>query len=135
MGLTSVYAKGKFHVSDVVNASFKKEFAGAQSVTWSQIWDYQRALFIFDQHRVEAYFNSNGVLEGFARGILYKEMPMAVMISLEKHFPTADFVAILEVSNTEGFFYCLTVEKQSKLYRVKASVNGTIIEIVKKNRY
>jgi hypothetical protein len=131
VGLTTVFATDEPDVSNRVKQSLKKEFVGAMSITWSQVGDYQRALFVLDAHRVEAYFNADGEMLGFARGVLFNELPMVVSKSLDKRFPGADFIDAREVSNADGVSYWLTVETAGKSYRVKVDPAGSILNIAK----
>lgn len=131
VGLTTVNASDVTDVSDKVKESFRKEFAGAESVKWNDLGDYQFATFILGRHRVEAYFNTDGEMEGSARGLLFDELPLAVLKSIDKRFPGAYFIDVLEVSNTEGTSYRLTAVTQNKRFHVKADTGGNILEIVK----
>ncbi len=98
------------------------------------MWEIIKGLyFILYGHRVEAYYNTNDELDGFARGILFTELPVVVTMSFKKRFAGDDFLDILEVSNTEGTYYFITVEtQQNKRYRVKIAPDGNILNIVKK---
>ena len=131
VGLTQVFADDEIRISKTVKESFKKEFAGANKVEWSRVDDHVRALFVLDRHRVVAYFNVNGELEGFGRGLLFDEMPLAASMSLDKHFAGADFINILEVSNTDGMSYWLTVATPKKWHRVKVDATGNILIVEK----
>ncbi len=91
--------------------------------------DYLKVLFVLREHRLQAYYNSEGVLQGFARSVLFKELPLAVMLSLDKRFAGADLSNILEITNAEGTSYWTTAEMENKRYRVKANPNGTILKI------
>src|SRR5258706_224116 len=123
VGLTTVLANDE-PVSDKVKESFKKEFVGARSVTWNHIGDYQMALFVFDGHRVEAYFNTEGELEGSVRNLPFDQLPLLVVRSFEKRFTPENIIDILEVSNIEGTSYLLKVETQNKRFLVK--VRGSL---------
>jgi hypothetical protein len=134
VGLTTALANDEINVGDKVKESFKKEFAGAEPVKWSDLGDYQKATFVFGGHRVEAYFNADGVLEGTARDLFFDQLPLAVMRSFDKRFAGADIIDVVEVTNTEGTSYRLTLETQHKRYRVKADTGGNILEVVKVNK-
>src|SRR5215207_4326627 len=99
VGVTNVQASSAGDPGDKVKASFAKEFAGAQSVEWTLEGDYISALFVLNRHRVIAYFNTTGELQGYARGISFNELPLVVTILLDKHFSRTDFTDILEITN------------------------------------
>ena len=132
VGLTTIFASDETNVSEKVKASFKKEFPGAESVKWNNLGDYQMATFVLEGHGVEAFFNNEGKLEGAARYIQLSQLPMAVTRSLNKRFPGAEYMVVLEVSNTEGTSYRITVEVSNKRYRVKTDAAGIIVQINRK---
>ena len=131
VGLTTVFANDEINVSDKVKEAFKKEFARAESVKWSDLGDYQLATFVFGSHRMEAYFNTDGELQGSVRDLLFDQLPLAVMRSFDNRFAGADISDIREITNTEGTSYRLTVESQHKKYHVKVDTGGNFSEIVK----
>jgi len=131
LGLTTVRATDNFDVNSKIRESFKKEFAGATSVKWEKDKDFQRATFFLYDHQVIAYFNTDGELLGSARDVFFHEAPMAVIKSIRENFAGIDPIEVLEVSNTEGTFYRITLEKQNKRYHIKASADGNILEVLK----
>jgi len=56
---------------------------------------------------------------------------MAVIKSIGENFAGINPIEVLEVSNTEGTFYRITIEKQNKRYHIKASADGNILEVFK----
>jgi len=131
LGLTTVRATDNFDVNSKIKESFKKEFAGATLIKWEKDKDFQRATFVLYDHLVIAYFNTDGELLGSARNVFFYEVPMAVIKSIGENFAGINPIEVLEVSNTEGTFYRITIEKQNKRYHIKASADGNILEVFK----
>ncbi len=132
VGLTTAVAGDETVVSKQVKENFEKEFAGARSVVWNNLGDYQVVNFIFEGVRVEAYFNSEtGDLEGSARYILFDQMPLLVLRAFSKNFASTDFLSVLEISNTAGVSYLLVAEKENKRYKIKISANGNVLSKTK----
>ena len=131
LGLTTVRATDNFDVNSKIKESFKKEFAGATLIKWEKDKDFQRATFVLYDHLVIAYFNTDGELLGSARDVFFYEVPMAVIKSIGENFAGINPIEVLEVSNTEGTFYRITIEKQNKRYHIKASADGNILEVFK----
>jgi len=129
VGLSPVLAGDETGASKKAKESFEKEFVGARFVEWSREGDYLKVIFVLREHRLQAYYNSEGVLEGFARSFLFKELTLAVMMSLDKRFASADLSNILEITNAERTSYWATAEMENKRYRVKANPNGSILKI------
>jgi hypothetical protein len=114
-----------------VEEVFKKEFAGAQHVTWSQQDDYQKATFILGGYRVVAYFNEENEFAGCIRNILYDQLPLIVTKTVDKKYPGADLLEISEITNGDGTAYLLRVQTNNKKLKVKITSDGNITEIEK----
>ena len=114
-----------------VEEVFKKEFAGAEQVTWSQEENYQKATFILGGYRVVAYFNEENEFAGCIRNILYDQLPLIVTKTVDKKFPGADLLEISEITNGEGTSYLLRMETNAKQLKVKINSDGNIEETVK----
>ena len=114
-----------------VEEVFKKEFAGAENVTWSQQENYQKATFILGGHRVVAYFNEENEFAGCIRNILYDQLPLIVTKTFDKKFPGADIEEIREITNSDGTSYLIRVDVNNKKLKVKITSDGNITEIEK----
>lgn len=126
---TSAYANEENDVNEKVKQSFKKEFAGAQLVQWSEHGDYVRATFILAGSRAVAYFNKGGELEGSIRTIFFNQLPLAVITAVEKKFEEPITIDVSEITNGNGTNYRLTLESKEKKYRVKVDASGNITDI------
>jgi len=129
-GLTTFAQEGTV-VNDKVKESFQKEFAGAQSVKWNDTGDYQMATFVWSGSLVQAFFNTGGELEGYARNVLSEQLPLSVTIALDKRFHDAFVSDILEIINPEGVFYRFTIETTSQKFHVKTNTEGKILQMIK----
>lgn len=128
LGITCVTAFANVTVNEKVLESFKKTFVNAQSVSWSETEGYYKASFILGDHRAEAYFNEEGILEGCIRGLFYVQLPLIVMTNVDKRFPDAAIIDVREIINAEGTTYRITLESKGKKLRVKANGSGSILE-------
>lgn len=111
--------------------SFKREFANAELVKWSVDNEFTKASFVLGGNRAVALFNAEGELVGSMRDLLYNQLPLSVMTSIDKRFPEASTMDIRELSNAEGTRYQLTLEHKGRSYTVLAFHDGTIAEIRK----
>jgi len=114
-----------------VEEVFKKEFAGAENVTWSQQENYQKATFILGGHRVVAYFNEENEFAGCIRNILYDQLPLIVTKTIDQKFPGAEMQEIREITNSDGTSYLIRVDVNNKKLKVKITSDGNITEIEK----
>lgn len=134
IGLTTVFANDETVVSRKIEASFQKEFTGAEILKWYDEEEYKVAIFIYRGHRTAAYFDTDGGLSGCARNILPEQLPLAVTKSFYNHFSEADFTDVLEVINPEGTFYWLTMAEHEKVYRIRIGTDGNILQVNKKQK-
>ncbi len=129
----AVFAADQPVTNPRAHETFKKEFAGAQSVAWTLEGEYTKAFFVFGGNSAIAWFGSNGELIGSIRDLSFNQLPLVVMTSLEKRFPQAATLDVREISNDEGTRYKLTVEHNAKKYKVALYPDGTI-ESVQRQR-
>lgn len=113
---------------DEAKETFAKEFAGAESAVWKQSGDYFKVNFIFRGYRTEAYFNKEGGLEGSVRSLLYDQLPLTIVTSVNKRFADADVLDVYEINNAEGTVYRITLKRDSKKIRVKLDPAGNMLE-------
>jgi len=114
-----------------VEESFKKEFPGAQSVSWAAQEGFQKATFILAGHRMIAYFDQKDELVGCVRDIFFDQLPITVMKALDKKFANADFSEVRELSNGEGTSYLVTVDQDHKKYKVRLAPDGNFTAVEK----
>lgn len=115
-------------INDKVREAFKKEFANAQLLKWSQQEDFYRATFIYAGLRAVAFFNEEGGLEGAIRTVFYNQLPLAVISAIENNFSEGLVIESAEISNKGGTFYRIIVESHNKRYKMKTDASGNIIE-------
>jgi len=110
---------------------FKKEFPGAQVVSWSEQGGFQKATFILAGHRSIAYFDQQNELIGCIRDLFFDQLPIVVMKAIDKRFPSASFAEVREINNADGTSYLFTAEQNHKKYKVKINSEGSFTEIEK----
>ena len=131
VAFTAAFANDDLTVNEKVLAAFKKTFASAQSVNWTESEGLYKASFLLGDHRAEAYFNEQGELEGCVRDLFYVQLPLVVMTSIDQRFPDAAVIDVREINNTEGTTYRLTIETKGKKLRIKTDGSGNIYETVR----
>lgn len=130
-GLSTVFANPDPTPDEQVLNLFKKEFATAQNVAWSRQDDYEKATFLLMGHRVIAYFNQTGQLEGCIRDVFFDQLPLTVMTAVDRRFADAEITNVREVTNNDGTNYRIFLETKNKKYRIKVSSGGSIDEVEK----
>ena len=130
----SAFANVPIDPDPEVTEAFKKEFPGAQLVSWTQQGDFQKATFILAGHRSIAYFDQANEMVGCMRDIFFDQLPIVVMKAIDKKFPAADFCEVREINNADGTSYLLSVEQNKKKYKVKLTPEGFFTSIEKVNK-
>ena len=115
-------------------ASFKKKYPGAEQISWTKEKRYDKASFSLNNHRVIAYYAPNGEFIGSMRSIFFDELPLLVMKALEKKYSLQVILDISEITNPEGTFYRLIIEKKNKRYRVRLTDQGEVLETSRKHK-
>ena len=112
-----------------VEQEFKKQFAGATNVKWSRIeGGYLSASFTWADRQTIAYFNSDAELVGCIRGLLFNQLPLSVMRSVEGHFQNPVVIEIREITNDEGVNYTIVLEYKNKTYKIRLNSLGDLLE-------
>jgi hypothetical protein len=130
-GLSTVFASNGIEPKQQVLELFKKEFAGAQNVTWEKQDEFDKAVFTLAGTRAIAYFNGSGELEGSVRDIFFNQLPLAVMTAVDKRFVNAEYYDVREITNASGTSYRLTLESNNKKYKVRVDSAGNMNEVEK----
>ena len=130
-GLSFIFANENVNPDQKTLDRFKKEFIAAQSVTWEKQDDFDKATFLLSGHRVIAWFNTAGQLEGSIRDIFFDQLPLIVMTAVDKRFAGADIYSVREITRNELTYYSITLEAKNKKYTVNVGSSGTIEEVEK----
>ena len=108
-------------------ATFQKEFKGAEDVKWNEGRDAICANFVLNSSRVEAYFDYSGELLGTARTVTFNQLPLAVIKAINNRFESsAPVYNIVEYTCGTETFYHMDAETSKKHYLLKVSSDGYI---------
>ena len=129
IGIASSFANEEPNVDPRILSAFQKEFSFAKDVKWEMKGDLAQVNFSLNDHGFVAWYNSNAELISTARNILYMQLPLSIIRSLEKNYSDADFSGIIEVTRNNETFYQLQAVKKNKKLLLKASQDGNIIVI------
>lgn len=97
-------------VSPKVLASFKSEFASATDVQWESGTNYFKATFSMNEQRIFAYYDMNGQLMSTARYISSFQLPLSLYGKLKNDYSNYWISDLLEINNSEGLHYYITLE-------------------------
>ena len=131
--MPDTFANNERMDDSLAQVTFRKEFPRAEHVKWSYNGDYIKASFILDASGVVAFFNQDGELVGFARNVLYSQLPLAVITSFEKRFTKESIsgIGITEITNAGRCRYMFPLELDGKKYNATYYQDGTLSTIKK----
>jgi len=130
-GITAVMASERADVDPKILSAFQKEFSFAKNAKWELKGNLTQVNFLINDQAVMAWYNSDAELVTTARNILYNQLPISVIRTLEKEYAGADFFGITEVERNNETYYQIMADKKNKKYFLKASPSGNIIVLKK----
>jgi hypothetical protein len=131
IGITVSLADPGTNVDPKILSAFQKEFSFAKNVKWEEEGNLARVIFSLNDQGITAWYNSDAELVTTARNILYNQLPISVMRSLDKEYGGADIFGIVEVSRNSETYYQIRADRQGKKLLLKANPSGNIIVLKK----
>jgi hypothetical protein len=124
-GIASAYS-GEEKVNPAILTSFQKEFSFAKNVKWEISGGVTKAYFSLNEQGFLAVYNGEGELISVARNILYMQLPLSVIKSLEENYSDADLAGITEITKGNETIYLVTADRKGKRHLLKATASGNI---------
>ena len=125
-GISVMIASERTNVDPKILSAFQKEFSFAKNAKWEVKGNLTQVNFLLNEQGVTAWYNSDGELVTTARNILYNQLPISVIRTLEKEYAGADLFGITEVNHDNETYYQLRADGKSKKFLLKASPSGNI---------
>jgi len=127
----TVMTSERADVDPKILSAFQKEFSFAKNVKWEVKGNLTRVNFLINDQGVMAWYNSDAELVTTARNILYNQLPISVIRTLEKEYAGADLFGITEINRNNETYYQIQADEKNKKYLLKASSSGNIIVLKK----
>jgi len=131
IGITISLAGPGTNVDPKILSAFQKEFSFAKNVKWEEEGNLARVIFSLNDQGITAWYNSDAELITTARNILYNQLPISVMRSLDKEYEGAFILGIVEINRNNETYYQIRADKKSKKLLLKASPSGNITVLKK----
>jgi len=131
IGITVSLAASGSDVDPKILSAFQKEFSFAKNAKWELEGNLTRVNFSLNDQGIVAWYNSDAELVTTARNILYNQLPISVMRSLDKEYEGADIFGIVEISRNDETYYQMRADKKGKKLLLKASPSGNITVLKK----
>lgn len=120
-----------------VESAFKKEFAGAKAVRWESISSAQlfQAHFIYNNERLNAFFDADGNLVATARFIASSNLPLLLRKNVYQKYRDYEVKDVIEYTQGDETSYLVSVENAKVKLLVRGYINGGnyVIKKEKKN--
>jgi len=133
---TSFANTGK-SVNALVKQSFQREFAGAQSVSWEVISDKDifHASFIYNNERLNAYFDAEGTLLATGRYVKQENLPMLVTKGVAVRYKQYNVLEAIEFVTGSETSYIIKLDNEKVSMYIQAHNDGstTLLKKEKKN--
>ena len=97
-------------VEEIVLTAFNKQFSKAQEIKWETNIAFDRAIFTMDGERFSAWYEHSGELYAFLRDIEPAQLPIKLMLTLEKAAEGFTIVELAEVVFTDYSNYYVSIE-------------------------
>jgi hypothetical protein len=127
IGVTITMAGPATNVDPKILSAFQKEFSFAKNVKWEKEGNLARVVFLLNDQGITAWYNADAELVTTARNILYNQLPISVMRSLDKDYSGAEILGITEISRNDETYYQIRADKRGKKLLLKANPSGNII--------
>ena len=131
IGITAVMANERADVDPKILSAFQKEFSFAKNAKWEVKGNLTQVNFLLNDQGVSAWYNSDAELVTTARNILYNQLPISVIRSLDNEYAGADIFGIVEISRNSETYYQIRADKRGKKLLLKANPSGNIIVLKK----
>jgi intein-encoded DNA endonuclease-like protein len=113
-------------ISYRVEEAFKKEFAGATSVKWEVIrkHDLFQAHFIYNNERINAFFDVEGNLIATGRFIAVANLPLLLRKNVFQKFKSFQIKDVIEFVQGNETSYLVSIENEKSKLLVHGYANG-----------
>lgn len=127
IGVFTSKASERDPITAALQAGLQKSFAGAKLLGWSEVKssDLLYASVLYNNERLNAYFDPSGNLVASGRFIKADALPLIVSKSLAEKYPDAAISDVVEYTEKEGTSYLVTIEKAKAEMVIRAFTDGS----------
>lgn len=123
---TSLLANEDPGINPKILLAFQKEFSLAQNVKWDDKGELKQVRFSLYDNSFIAWYNENGELVTTIRNILYMQLPLSVITTLQQKYTDADFYEITEITKNNETYYQVKMERKNKKFLLRATPDGDV---------
>jgi len=110
VGIGSSFARFTETVSQSVVNAFKKDFSGAENVSWESGKTFAKATFKMNDQVMFAYYSNEGELQAVTRNIIAAQLPINLLADLKKSYGQYWITDLFEIAANNSTSYYITLE-------------------------
>jgi hypothetical protein len=129
IGIAGSPANEERDVDPRILSAFQKEFSFAQNVKWQIKGKFTQVNFSVNDQGFIAWYNSDAELVSTARNLLYMQLPLSVIKTLEKDFADASFSGYVEITRNDETLYQIQAERKNKKLLLQLSPGGNVMMV------
>ena len=95
-------------------ASFKKDFSGANDVSWDASTDFSKVTFTINGSTLFAYYSTSGELIAASRNISSNQLPLTLLTALKNNYNSYWISDLFELSRDNNTTYYVTLENANE---------------------
>lgn len=134
VGISSSFAHFTETVSQQVVNAFKKDFSGAQDVSWESGKEFAKATFTMNDQVMFAYYSKEGELVAVTRNIISAQLPINLLADLKKSYGQYWITDLFEMAANNSTSYYITLQNgdQQLILKSKGTAGWEIFKKEKK---
>jgi len=95
-------------------AAFKKDFSGANDVSWEASADFSKVTFTINGSTLFAYYSTKGELIAASRNIRSSQLPLTLFTALKNDYNSYWITDLFELSRDNTSTYYVTLENANE---------------------
>lgn len=134
VGVTSSFATPPTDKTDVIKASFKKDFQKAELMGLEASITYNKVTFKMNDMVLYAYYSDNGELLAVTRNIKSSQLPIHLLLGLKNDYSGYWITDLFEFNSNGTNCYYATVENADTSITLRASSSDNWQSFSRKNK-
>ncbi len=110
VGISSSFATPTDGRTEVINASFRKDFKKAQLITIEVSKNYTKLTFKMNEMVMFAFYSDNGQLLAVTRNITSNQLPIQLLLKMKKDYANFWITDLFEFNGDGTSTYYMTME-------------------------
>jgi hypothetical protein len=131
---SSAFATGESKISYFVLNSFKNDFKDVTDVTWTLKTGLAEATFIYNNRKMDVFYNPNGTLFAVSKSVELDELPVNAKRQFAKRYEGYTVKEAIQYDGSEEKNYYISAEneKESVIIKIDKDEQLSVFKKVKK---